>query len=107
MKEHVTGLWEFASAQCNPGASEEELCSFERQTGIALPTPVRMSYAACNGASLCDGLKIRSLAESLTWVNAYERCVWSYFPVTENYDSDPFCVCCASPLRGYVVYFSS
>ena len=90
------------------GAAETEITAFELQSGLPLPERLHALYALCDGAIFRSGeLEILPLAGVLDYVEAMRRqgfpqC-WGYFPFTENNDSNPFCVCCDSPLTGYVV----
>ena len=94
--------------QAPPGVTAAALNAFEADTRLRLPESVRALYAACDGAVLPQGrLRILPLAGVREHVRGFrdfgipER--WGYLPFTDDNDSDPFCVCCAPPLTGYVV----
>ena len=85
-----------------PGATESELSDFEHDTGLQLPESVRALYATCNGVVLRDGqLEILSLAGVRQHLDGFDQFGiperWGYFPLTDNNDSNPFCVCCSTP----------
>ncbi len=98
-------------AETAPGVTGADLDTFETATGLRLPENVRLLYKNCNGASLSKGIqRILSLEGVRGYVYGFRNFGipqrWGYFPFTDNNDSNPFCVCCASPLIGYVVLVS-
>lgn len=65
---------------------------------------LRDLYATCNGANI---RRMRFRIIPLDEVLAYKHfvtCELGYFPFTDENDSNPYCVCCKGPLRGWVVH---
>jgi hypothetical protein len=93
----------------NPGATDAQLTAFETQTDLTLPSEVRQLYQHANGLVIDRGLRLRilSLEEVARYVESFQQfgipTVWGYFPFTDRNDSNPHCVCCDGPARGYVV----
>ncbi len=90
------------------GASDADLATFERDTGLSLPQELRGFYKTSNGLDIVDRSGVEFLP--LDSVRQYTQHVrgmtydFGYFPFTEANDSNPFCVCCTSPLNGRVVH---
>lgn len=107
----ITDLLAELNAEAVPGVAEADLDTFENETGLRLPQSVRTLYTTCDGAVLNEGLlrilplaSVREHVYGLRNFGIPQR--WGYFPFTDNNDSNPFCVCCAPPLTGYVVQVS-
>lgn len=95
-------------AKTFPGASEAALAAFEIETGLRLPAAVRTLYAASDGLTLGSRpLRFLPLAEVQDYSAAMQEigipARWGYFPLIDDDDSNPYCVCCHGPLAGYVV----
>jgi hypothetical protein len=101
-----------AGIQCTQSATPEELSQFETASRLSLPAPVREFYAATNGCYIEQpagvGMTILSLAEALKFVQGMENfgipAQWGYFPFTDTNDSNPYCVCCNSPVQGWIAH---
>lgn len=91
-----------------PPATPAELDDFQRQSGLSLPDVVREIYLASNGIVIRAGaLEVLSLGRAFDYWEGLRnfgipQC-WGYMPLVDNFDSNPWCVCCAEPLTGYVV----
>lgn len=94
--------------KCRKPVSEVQLAKAEKKLGVKLPSGLRKHYGACDGGRAEDdrsALHLFSLTEALDYgrVPGFLNSFWGYLPVAENNDSNPICVCCKSPLAGYVV----
>src|SRR5262249_46819573 len=96
-------------------ASETALRKADAKLGFPIPEPIRSCYLTCDGGQARPGPEgPRSAVELLSLEAAleYDRgpgffdAFWGYFPFVENNDSNPVCLCCKSPLTGYVVLVS-
>lgn len=93
----------------NPGASTAEIAAFERDTGLALSPDLRAMYSRANGARInARGLlELIPLTAVARYVAGFQTCgipdCWGYFAFTDTNDSNPYCVCLAGPVAGYVV----
>jgi hypothetical protein len=98
-----------AGVRTTTGATDAQIRAFEGETGLALPADVRRLYAASNGLDVewRGHMRVYSLAEAADLVRFMHQFgitdLWGYFPFTDFNDSNPHCVCCAGPVRGYVV----
>jgi hypothetical protein len=96
------------SAKPNAGASASVIDAVEAAANLVLPEEVRSFYLAFDGIVFEEGA-LEFL--SLTKADALRRSMasmgfnrsWSYWPLTENNDSNPICVVCSGPMRGFVV----
>ena len=91
--------------------STETLDSFEQTFAIQLPQRIRDIYAYSNGCMLGPRRpQIVSIEVATKYAQAFARMGipqrWGYFALTDNNDSNPYCVCCKPPLVGYVVKVS-
>lgn len=80
----------------------------ESKLGAPLPKSVRKIYEIANGGkarSELSSLEIYSIANALKYarVPRFFDAPWTLWPLIENNDSNPVCVCCTPPLTGYVV----
>src|SRR5262245_46475199 len=93
----------------NPGATIDEIASFEALTGLTLTPELRELYSASNGISIDrHGLmRINSLEVVAGYDSGFRHWriprVWNYFAFTDRNDSNPHCVCCDGPAKGSVV----
>lgn len=92
----------------NPGALAAEIAAFERDTGLALSPDLRAMYARANGArinarGLLELLPLTGVARYVEAFNSFGLSWWGYFGFTDTNDSNPYCVCLAGPVAGYVV----
>lgn len=97
--------------QLNKPASAAQIKKAEEKFGIALPKPVRELYQTCDGAQAeneLTALQLHSLKSALTYSKApgFFDSIWRLWPLAENNDSNPLCVCCDSPLAGHLVLVS-
>ncbi len=82
--------------------------SFEAEAKLKLSDEVRSFYLAFDGVDFDGGaLEFLSLAKANVLRQGMSEIgcdrSWRYWPLTENNDSNPFCVSCSGPLRGFVV----
>ncbi len=96
------------AAETAPGVPKADLDTFETETGLRLPAAVRRLYAASDGLTFGSRpLRVLPLAEVQGYSAAMQEigipARWGYFPLIDDADSNPFCVCCHAPLAGYVV----
>jgi hypothetical protein len=92
-------------------ATAEQLEKAETELGVSLAPSVRAVYEAANGGKAkpaLSSLQIYSINAALKYarVPRFLEAPWSLWPLVENDDSNPICVCCQAPLTGYVVLFS-
>lgn len=95
----------------SPPADEAKLDAAEKKLGYALPATVKSLYLQANGGKAKDDrseLELLSLTKALAYtkVPGFTDSYFGYLPLVENSDSNPLCVCCRSPLAGYVVQVS-
>jgi hypothetical protein len=93
----------------NQGVSEREICDAELATGLKFPSSYREFLSESNGGFFERQLvKILSLKESLKYFNSLRDFgltrTWGYLPILDAEDSNPWCLCCNSPLAGYIVW---
>jgi hypothetical protein len=95
--------------------SETALRKADSHLGFSVPESLCSCYLTCDGGQAKYGPEgSRSAVEllSLEVALGYDRvpgffdAFWGYFPFVENNDSNPVCLCCKSPLTGYVVLVS-
>lgn len=91
-----------------PPAALADLQAFERESALSVPDVLKEIYSACDGIIIEAGvLEVLSLRGSLTYLQGLRNAGipprWGYMPFVDNFDSNPWCVCCAEPLAGYVV----
>ena len=89
-------------------ATPAQIEAAESKLGAPLPKPVRQIYEIANGGksrSELASLEIYSIAGALKYarVPRFFDAPWTLWPLIENNDSNPVCVCCTQPLIGYVV----
>lgn len=92
-------------------APAAQLAKAETAAGGALPKPLRAFYEASNGGQARgenSALTLSSIKDALDYAAAAGllESFWGFWPLAENNDSNPVCVCCRSPLAGYVVLVS-
>ena len=86
------------------GASDQEIRQFEGKTKLLLPDTAKELYKTCNGLVLEEGiLRFHSLDQMLKYPKWFFQATWGYLPIVDNNDSDPWCICCKSPLSPYIV----
>lgn len=78
---------------------------------MTFPDELRQLYRFTNGVTIDEfSLKILDLKGMLEFQqmlkNAGYPQIWGYLPFTDSNDSNPYCICCLSPLTGYVVLVS-
>jgi len=99
---------DFPSARTNAGATKAAIDAIEAATGLKLPDEIRTFHQAFDGVVFDDGaLEFLSLAKADVLRRdmgemGFDRS-WRYWPLTENNDSNPFCIACSGSLRGFVV----
>lgn len=102
-------LWvERREFRSHPPRPPEEMSALERDLGFELPGDVRTFLATTNGLESPEG--------DVRWSGVDElRSAWRFdnwpgigdvvpLPVLDANDSNPLCVCCADPLRGFVLH---
>lgn len=89
----------------NPGASAAEIAAFERDTGLALSPDLRAMYSRANGVRVgaLELLPLNGVARYVEAFNSFGLSCWGYFGFTDTNDSNPYSVCLAGPVAGYVV----
>ena len=102
------GFVEAFQIRCNEPAAEAAIAEVEKRVRVELPPGLRKHFLTCNGGTpqgRRSNLTLYSLEEAMAYeqVPGFMDSSWRYFPVAENNDSNPICVCCGSPLVGYVV----
>lgn len=98
----------FPSAKVRAGVSAVAIESIEAAGNLRLPDEVRSFYQIFDGVDFHGGtLEFLSLAKAdvvrLDLSEMGFNRSWCYWPLTENNDSNPFCVSCSGPLSGFVV----
>jgi hypothetical protein len=100
---------ESVGAECAAGASGHDIASFEEKSGLSLPDNVRDVWTASNGMVIKNGLrrmKLMALSECLEALQGMKQYgipqTWGFFPFTDTNDSNPYCICCNEPVRGYI-----
>lgn len=92
--------------------TEAALQTAESNLGISIPAPLRSCFLSCNGGQarhssegVSSQVELLSLESVLKYASipGFINRIPGYFPFLENNDSNPVCVCCKSPLVGYVV----
>jgi hypothetical protein len=97
-----------AGVEPDARATASALDDFENDTGLSLPRGVRDFFRACDGLTLDGGtMRLFSLDEARDYAESIRDAgipqAWGYLPLTDTNDSNPYCVCCAAPLRNRVV----
>jgi hypothetical protein len=92
----------------NQGAPESKILEAEVATGLRFPANYRKFLLESDGKFFKDqSVKILSLKESLEYFETIREFglaqTWGYFPIVDNEDSNPWCICCNPPLVGYIV----
>jgi hypothetical protein len=90
------------------GAIESQIIEVQDTTGLAFPDDYRRFIAESDGLLFeTQSVKILSLKESLEYFKCLRKFgltqTWGYFPISDNEDSNPWCICCKEPLAGYIV----
>jgi hypothetical protein len=97
-----TTLLESLGATLRPGADEATLARAEALHGVRFPEDVREFYRATDGLVLADlGLEILPLSSFGPLAGPLNE-GHGYAPFTEGNDSNPYALCCAGPLFGFV-----
>jgi hypothetical protein len=83
----------------------------EAKFGGTFTSSIREVYEACDGGmakNSLSSLEINSIKAALAYggVPGFFDAPWACWPLIENNDSNPLCVCCKPPLTGYVVLVS-
>lgn len=94
-----------------PAAGEDEIKNLEVELGFALPEPLRDCYRRQDGGTAehkRSAVQLLSLGAAAEYrqMAGFDQVYWQYYPLAENNDSNPVCVCCKPPLTGYVVLVS-
>lgn len=87
-----------------PGASEDDLRSFAKVTGLSLPPDLRAFYAAANGFDL-GWLHILPLDDVANLVDLFDTSssFAGYIPFVDHHSPDHYCLCSRPPLQGHIV----
>ena len=97
-------LLDSLGATLRPGADEATLARAEASHGVRFPEDVRAFYRVTDGLVLEDldleMLPLSSFGPLAGPLNEGH----GYAPFTESNDSNPYAVCCAGPLLGFVVH---
>lgn len=92
-------------------APAAQLAKADMAAGAPLPKPLRAFYEAANGGQARgenSALTLYPIKDALDYAAAAGmlQSFWGFWPLAENNDSNPVCVCCRAPLAGYVVLVS-
>jgi hypothetical protein len=92
----------------NQGATESKILEAETATGLKFPGSYRKFISESDGKLFKkQSVEILSLEKSVEYFQNLREFgitqTWGYFPILDNNDSNPWCVCCSSPLVGYIV----
>jgi len=92
----------------NQGAPESRILEAETATGLKFPASYRKFISESDGKLFKkQSVEILSLEKSLKYFQNLREFgitqTWGYFPILDNNDSNPWCVCCSAPLVGYIV----
>jgi hypothetical protein len=92
------------------GATESEILQAEKVSGLKFPAGYRELISESNGYFFQQqDVGILSLKESLEYLQGLREFgmteLWGYFPILDNNDSNPWCVCCKEPIEGYIVQY--
>jgi hypothetical protein len=92
------------------GATESEILQAEEASGLKFPASYREFISKSDGYLFQQQeVRILSLKESLEYLQGLRENrmteLWGYFPVLDNNDSNPWCVCCKEPIEGYIVQY--
>lgn len=90
-------------------ATAEELDAFQAEHSLPLHPSILELYRESNGLRLKSlGVSFIPLTEVSKYIAGFDRFGfsrrWGYFPFTNANDSNPFCLCCRSPLAGRLVH---
>jgi hypothetical protein len=100
--ESYRKLIEVLHAKPNPPAKQNEIEEFERASQFSIPPDVRRIYEVANGFKGDRRLSFLPLFQGSGYI---EMCPsLGMLSLTDSNDSDTYCVLCAPPLSGYVVY---
>lgn len=92
------------------GLPAAEIEAFEKRSGLHLPDLAKAFYALSDGINLPHGKQLLTLAKAEEYATALRDFGisqgWGYLPFTENNDSNPYCLCCSSPIASYIVKVS-
>lgn len=92
----------------NHGAPESKILEAEAATGLKFPASYRKFISESDGKLFKkQSVEILSLEKSVEYFQNLRELgitqTWGYFPILDNNDSNPWCVCCNAPLAGYIV----
>ncbi len=87
-------------ATLRPGATDQELTAAELKLRLKFPKDVRELYSISNGLVL-ESYRVEFVA--LDQMFTFQSDEFGYVALTEQNDSNPFCVCCGELLNGYIV----
>jgi hypothetical protein len=98
-----TTLFNSLGALTRPGADPATLARAERALNLRLPEDFRELYRASDGLEIPD---LHFEFEPLSQIEQYAGVLtvgFGYFPFTNSNDSNPYAICCAEPLTGFIV----
>jgi hypothetical protein len=105
----VEGFLRLPGVVSNTGATGAEIAAFEAQTGLTMLPELQELYAASNGFAINRNgwMRLNTLEEVARYDDSFRRFAlpgqWGYFAFTDRNDSNPHCVCCDGPAKGYIV----
>jgi hypothetical protein len=90
------------------GAKETEILGAQDIVGVKFPANYRKFISESDGIHFkAQKINILSLKESLEYFKSFREFgitqTWGYFPILDNEDSNPWCLCCKTPISGYIV----
>jgi hypothetical protein len=99
-----TTLFDSLGATTKPGADPAALAHAEERLAVRLPKEFRELYRTTNGLVIPDlNLEFEPLSQIENYAGFLTK-GFGYFPFTECNDSNPYALCCAEPLTGFVVH---
>lgn len=91
----------------SPPATEADFAHAEASMGFEIPEDLRAIYSIANGVTLTPDFRLNSLADAAQYggygtIHSTLRLV----PLSDENDSNPYCLICASPLMGKVLHLN-
>lgn len=103
-----SSLLDGLDAARRPPASRKDVERLERATELKLPVQFRDLMFVSDGFSLKSGDRFLDLAAiEEYWAGLKDFGIpqrWGYLPFTDFNDSNPYCICCNSPLQGMIAH---
>lgn len=84
-------------------ARDADFDAFEKAMGIEVPYDLREMLSISNGAELSSRFRLLSLKEAEPYGRSFYGCL-QLLALTDEDDSNPYCLICASPFEGMIVH---